>query len=161
MLHYQTNADGKPKAELSIGKRAPLSPLKSVLPSINQPLPSNWEMIEDDVVLFGAIYLPYLSTENFVAPTSRLNDGIINLQTIDSTCNRKTMLKILSTQKEAGHLGMACTDVFPCKAFRLEPITSPGIITVDGECVDYGTIQGEIFPGLGRVFCRSVKPDNS
>ncbi|RDD37501.1 Sphingosine kinase 1 [Trichoplax sp. H2] len=134
---------------------------KSILPPINESLPSTWETVEDDMVLFGAIYLPYLSTENFVAPTSRLNDGIIHLQTIDSTCNRKTMLKILSKQKEAGHLGMSCVEVFPCKAFRLEPITSPGIITVDGECVDYGTIQGEIFPGLSRVFCRRAKSSSS
>ncbi|EDV27726.1 uncharacterized protein TRIADDRAFT_20947, partial [Trichoplax adhaerens] len=134
---------------------------KSILPPINESLPSTWETVEDDMVLFGAIYLPYLSTDNFVAPTSRLNDGIIHLQTIDSTCNRKTMLKILSKQKEAGHLGMSCVEVFPCKAFRLEPITSPGIITVDGECVDYGTIQGEIFPGLSRVFCRRAKSSSS
>lgn len=38
------------------------------------------------------------------------------------------------------------------KAFRIEPSEGiTGHITVDGEQVDYGPIQGEIFPSLVNV----------
>ena len=38
-------------------------------------------------------------------------------------------------------------------AFRLEPDASlpPGLLTVDGECVDYGPIQAQVLPSMARV----------
>lgn len=42
--------------------------------------------------------------------------------------------------------------LLPVKAFRIEPdMTERGYITVDGEHVEYGPIQAEMFPSLGRV----------
>lgn len=42
--------------------------------------------------------------------------------------------------------------MIPVKAFRIEPAEdSGGYLTVDGEKVDYGPLQAEIFPSLASV----------
>lgn len=50
---------------------------------------------------------------------------------------------------------MTCpgVDMIPVKAFRIEPMegANNGHITVDGEEVDYGPLQAEIFPSLASV----------
>jgi len=45
------------------------------------------------------------------------------------------------------------TVIVPVLAFRLEPDPSlpPGLLTVDGECVDYGPIQAQVLPSAARV----------
>lgn len=45
------------------------------------------------------------------------------------------------------------TVIVPVLAFRLEPDASlpPGLLTVDGECVDYGPIQAQVLPSMARV----------
>lgn len=42
-------------------------------------------------------------------------------------------------------------EMIPVTAFRLEPETSGGHMTVDGEVVDYGPIQAELMPSLANV----------
>lgn len=45
------------------------------------------------------------------------------------------------------------TMIVPVLAFRLEPDPScpPGLLTVDGECVEYGPIQAQVLPSMARV----------
>jgi len=45
------------------------------------------------------------------------------------------------------------TVIVPVLAFRLEPDPSlpPGLLTVDGERVDYGPIQAQVLPSMARV----------
>lgn len=50
------------------------------------------------------------------------------------------------------HLTRSGIDMIPVKAFRIEPEEGiHGHITVDGERVDYGPIQAEIFSSLVSV----------
>ena len=52
------------------------------------------------------------------------------------------------------HLSCPGVEMIPVKAFRIEPAESTnGHLTVDGENVDYGPIQAEIFPSLATVMC--------
>jgi sphingosine kinase len=43
--------------------------------------------------------------------------------------------------------------MIPCTAFRIEPdrTSGNGNITIDGEKIEYGPVQGEIFPGIARI----------
>jgi len=50
------------------------------------------------------------------------------------------------------HVACPGVDMIPVKAFRIEPIEGTnGHITVDGEEVDYGPLQAEIFSSLASV----------
>jgi len=55
------------------------------------------------------------------------------------------------------------TMIIPVLAFRLEPDPSlpPGLLTVDGECVDYGPIQAQVLPSLARVMSIRHSSDES
>ena len=61
------------------------------------------------------------------------------------------MLTSLNSGLQIGDNGN--TQVVPVLAFRLEPDPScaPGLLTVDGECIDYGPIQAQVLPSLARV----------
>jgi len=52
------------------------------------------------------------------------------------------------------------TTVIPVLAFRLEPDAAfpPGLLTVDGECVDYGAIQAQVLPSMARVMSIRYTP---
>jgi sphingosine kinase len=42
--------------------------------------------------------------------------------------------------------------MIPCSAFRIEPdMTQSGNMVIDGEKIDYGAVQGEIFPGIAKI----------
>lgn len=52
------------------------------------------------------------------------------------------------------HLSHKTSDaikVVPCTAFRIEPKGSEGIITIDGERVEYGPLQGEVMHTMINV----------
>jgi len=53
------------------------------------------------------------------------------------------------------------TTIIPVLAFRLEPDPSfpPGLLAVDGECVDYGPIQAQILPSVARVMSLRHRAD--
>lgn len=52
------------------------------------------------------------------------------------------------------HLSCPGVEMIPVKAFRIEPAEeSTGLMTVDGEKVDYGPLQAEMFPSLASVMC--------
>lgn len=41
--------------------------------------------------------------------------------------------------------------MIPVRAFRIEPEGTNGHMTVDGEEVDYGPLQAEVFPSMANV----------
>jgi sphingosine kinase len=61
------------------------------------------------------------------------------------------MLQFLLGLSSGTHLLVPQAEMIPVTAFRLEPETSGGHITVDGEAVDYGPIQAEIMSNLANI----------
>lgn len=52
------------------------------------------------------------------------------------------------------HLNSPMAEMIPVTAFRLEPLSAGGYLTVDGEVVDYGPLQAEVMPSLARILSR-------
>ena len=72
--------------------------------------------------------------------------------------SRNEILNFLMCLKHGTHAdliaGNDLIQLISCKAFRLEPANcdqNSGNITVDGELVDYGPIQAEVFPDIVQV----------
>lgn len=62
------------------------------------------------------------------------------------------VLQFLLGLNTGTHLNCNGVDMIPVKAFRIEPEEGTvGNMTVDGEKVDYGPLQAEIFPSLANV----------
>ncbi|KAH8409002.1 hypothetical protein KR009_004990 [Drosophila setifemur] len=130
------------------------------IPGLQLPLPASegWVCEEGDFVMVHAAYTTHLSSDVFFAPESRLNDGLIYLVIIRSGVSRHQLLNFMLSLNTGTHLPIGedpFIKVVACRAFRIEPQSSDGILVVDGERVDYGPIQAEVMPGLINVMTTS------
>ena len=120
------------------------------LPPLKSSVPSNWEVIEDDFVFFSATLLPHLASDIILDPSGHLGSGDIQLSFVRGGVSRwQVMNMMLNIGYPMEHGPML--EKIKVKAFRLEPLTEGGIITVDGERVEYGTIQAKVMPYTARV----------
>nr|XP_016939128.1 sphingosine kinase 1 [Drosophila suzukii] len=130
------------------------------IPGLQVPLQGteNWVCEDGDFVMVHAAYTTHLSSDVFFAPESRLDDGLIYLVIIRSGVSRHQLLNFMLSLNTGTHLPEGedpFIKVVSCRAFRIEPNTSDGILVVDGERVDYGPIQAEVMPGLINVMTTS------
>ena len=122
------------------------------LPPLDEPVPDDWVTIEDDFVHVSVCYQTLLGADVMMTPESKLNDGLIHLTfTRLANTTKKQLLSHLLTMETGDHLKDPAFEMIKVKAFRLEPITPNGHISVDGEEVAYGPVQGYVLPGMARV----------
>ncbi|KAI4471937.1 sphingosine kinase [Holotrichia oblita] len=148
---YQSTADSSD--EDSQGKCRMYGPA-SQLPCLTASLPSNWVCLEGKFVMVHASYQSHLGEDALFAPASKLNDGTIWLLIIRGNVTRSQLLHFLLGLSTAAHVQNTGNgiDFIPVRAFRIEPdMDERGYITVDGEHVEYGPIQAEVFPGLAKI----------
>lgn len=130
------------------------------IPGLQVPLSpaDGWVCEEGDFVMVHAAYTTHLSSDVFFAPESRLDDGLIYLVIIRSGVGRHQLANFMLSLNTGTHLPVGedpFIKVVACRAFRIEPTGSDGILVVDGERVDYGPIQAEVMPGLINVMTTS------
>ncbi|XP_068097181.1 sphingosine kinase 2 [Hyperolius riggenbachi] len=134
-------------------------PKDDLLPPLGQPLPKSWVTVEEDFVLVLGIYQTHLGADLFTAPFSRFDDGLIHLFFVKAGISRTTLVRLFLSMEKGTHIEMESPYVvhIPVKAFRLEPLTRKGILTVDGERVEYGPVQAQVHRGLGNLISGSSK----
>ncbi|CAH1164836.1 unnamed protein product [Phyllotreta striolata] len=130
----------------------------SQIPALTASLSDSdeWRCLAGRFVLVHAGYQSHLGGDFLFAPDATLNDGRIWLLVVRAGASRAQLLQFLLGLSSGAH---ATTKTFeglvqlmPVRAFRIEPDAGEdGCMTVDGELVDYGPIQGEVFPSLCRV----------
>lgn len=126
----------------------------SYCPSLNSPVPEDWIVIDDEFVLVYACHQTHLSTDVYFAPEAKLDDGIMWLVMIRGNVSRAQVMYFLACLQTGDHVHIPYVDVIPIHAFRLEPLTSDGFLTVDGEVISACTLQAEVLPSIARVMSR-------
>ena len=48
--------------------------------------------------------------------------------------------------------------IIPVRAFRIEPVRPIGYMSLDAESVPFGSSQGQILPGKGRIYVSDQRP---
>uniref|UniRef100_A0A3Q2XCH0 sphingosine kinase n=1 Tax=Haplochromis burtoni TaxID=8153 RepID=A0A3Q2XCH0_HAPBU len=127
------------------------APVDSLLPDLEQPVPDTWTVVkEEDFVLVLAIYQSHLAEDLWTVPGAMADDGLIHLFYVTAGISRPALLRLFLAMEKGGHLACGCPHLVyeKVKALRLEPITPQGMITVDGEVVEYGPVQAQIHPGI-------------
>lgn len=138
----------------SDGKRR--TPVDSLLPGLDQPVPESWTVVkEEDFVLVLAIYQSHLAEDLWTAPGATADDGVIHLFYVTAGISRPALLRLFLAMEKGAHLACGCPHLVyeKVKALRLEPISPQGMITVDGEMVEYGPVEAQVHPGLARLIC--------
>ncbi|XP_058055221.1 sphingosine kinase 2-like [Anopheles bellator] len=126
----------------------------SRLPALTAAIPDTWTTLSGEFVMVHAAYQTHLSTDCYFATQSHLNDGIIWLLIIRGGVSRSQLLSFLLGLSSGTHVPLQGNDyiqMVPVTAFRIEPNGTNGHMTVDGENVECGPIQGEVFPSLAKV----------
>ncbi|XP_017023013.1 sphingosine kinase 1 [Drosophila kikkawai] len=128
----------------------------SELPDLDEPLPQDqgWQVEEGEFVMMHAVYQTHLGIDCHFAPKAQMNDGTIFLILIRGGISRPHLLSFLYNMSSGTHLPEVNNEyvkVLKVRAFRLEPHDNQGIITVDGERVEFGPLQAEVLPGIARV----------
>lgn len=134
--------------------KALAGPADSLLLPLDQPLPSDWVVVpEEDFVLMLAMYQSHLAEDLLAAPGAILDDGAIHLFYVRAGISRTALLRLFLAMEKGTHLATNCQHLVYTKvrALRLEPYSPKGIITVDGEVVEYGPLQAEVHRGLARL----------
>lgn len=129
-------------------------PKDDLLPPLDQPLPTrDWVTIEGDFVLVLALYQTHLGADLHAAPQARFDDGLIHLTFVRAGISRATLLRLFFAMERGTHHSVSSPYVshVPCRAFRLQPLSSRGTLTVDGELVPYGPLQAQVHPSLSRL----------
>lgn len=128
----------------------------SLLPDLDQPVPEGWTVVkEEDFVLVLAIYQSHLAEDLWTVPGAMADDGLIHLFYVTAGISRPALLRLFLAMERGAHLAYDCPHLVyeKVKALRLEPISPQGMITVDGEMVEYGPVQAQIHPGMARLIC--------
>lgn len=136
--------------------RKTTSPVDSLLPGLDQPVPESWTVVkEEDFVLVLAIYQSHLAEDLWTVPGATADDGLIHLFYVTAGISRPALLRLFLAMEKGAHLACGCPHLVyeKVRALRLEPASPQGVITVDGEVVDYGPVQAQVHPGLARLIC--------
>ncbi|XP_062244965.1 sphingosine kinase 1-like [Platichthys flesus] len=144
-------AESTPPRSATKGQPGP--PASRLLP-LDQPLTSDWVVVqEEDFVLMLAMYQSHLAEDLMAAPNATLDDGVIHLTYVTAGISRSALLRLFLAMEKGAHLTSNCQHLVhtEVQALRLEPNSPKGIITVDGEVVEYGPMQAEVHRGLARL----------
>lgn len=129
-------------------------PEDDLLPPLDQPLPTHdWVTIEGDFVLVLAIYQSHLGADLLAAPQARFDDGLIHLTFVRAGISRATLLRLFLAMERGAHMSLSSPYVshVSARAFRLQPLSPRGTLTVDGELVPYGPLQAQVHPSIARL----------
>ncbi|XP_042639241.1 sphingosine kinase 2 [Orycteropus afer afer] len=128
-------------------------PPDHLLPPLGAPLPPGWVTMEEDFVLMLALSPSHLGADLVAVPHARFDDGLVHLCWVRGGISRATLLRLFLAMEHGTHFGLGCPQLgyATAHAFRLEPLTPRGVLTVDGEQVEYGPMQAQVHPGLGTL----------
>ena len=127
-------------------------PRPDLLPEITEAVPDNWKVIEGDFITVSPLMIPHLGANFFGDPNMSIGTGKIRIMYV-RRMSRLGLLSILTKAEKGTHLERPEVEMVDVRAFRLEPQTEEGIMTVDGEVVKYGPMQAQVHQHLARVFC--------
>ncbi|XP_048343126.1 sphingosine kinase 1 isoform X2 [Sphaerodactylus townsendi] len=130
----------------------------TLLVPFDQPVPKDWITVpEEEFVSIVCIYQSHLGTDLILAPPAKLYDDAIHLFYLTAGVSRMAMIKFFMALEKGTHLTLNCPYLHytPVKAFRLEPSTLKGHMTVDGEVLACEPVQGQIHRQLCRIISGS------
>ena len=142
-LAYEPLVDGKPPVG---GPPLPAS--------LAEPVPAHWAHADGEFVMLWALHVTHPSHDMFVAPGATLDDGLLHIYLVRSSCKPASLLGLFLKIETGQHVGHPDLEVIRTRAFRLVPderATTRGIFMVDGEKAGPGALQHAVRPKAGRA----------
>ena len=141
------------------GDSTTYGPPTPLIGNLSDPVPSNWVVIEGDFLNINLSTVSHMAHDFYATNQASVGCGTMYLVYPDaSLTSRVDLFKMMDKMSKGSHTDMRMMHVVEVKAFRIEPADNPGMMTLDGEEVPYGPLQGQIHPQMGRVLGRRTKP---
>ena len=112
-----------------------------------------WQVIEDEFIFLWGMNTAWAAYDMNVTPHAQINDGAMDVLIMRKGTSRLEILQALLRCGKGQHLDLPHMEYYKVQAFRLEPLTNKGILVVDGEPVDYSSIEMKVIPDLACVNC--------
>ena len=139
--------------------RVPCGPHLKLLPHLSQDVPGSWKTLQVDLLSFSALLTSHISRSFIGDPAKRIGSGGLRVVLFRSEMSRFDLVRLLMDSESGKHLSREHVTVLEVSAFRLEVVTEPGMITVDGEAMPYGRLQVELHPRVARLMSRKRRQE--
>ncbi len=97
-----------------------------------------------DFIMVWVVQTSHASSSMHTGPGVLLNSGFFTVMVLRN-CSRFALLKMMIAMDDGNHFKIPQLEVYKARAYRLEPLTDEGIYSLDGERIDYGVAEGEIY----------------
>lgn len=159
-------AAGPPDAEASPpaseGEPAPF-----VMPSLNDPVPADWKMVDTEFITVAACYQTHLGPDAIVSTVMTFDAGYIDLLMCPAKgVTRSDVMDVFKRMEKPHPPPADPRQEWPIErvrvaAFRIEPEPLPGVIDggnlmVDGERMRFGRIQGHVMPAAAQLMAKRL-----
>ena len=140
------------------------------LPPLGTPLDTSgvgWTVLDGSFLLVWVLQTSHCSMSMYSGPGAALDDGLFTVFVVEDM-NQLELLQLLVDMDSGGHARSAKVRTIKCGAYRIEPLADDGDalaetgesggggggagdLTLDGERIPRGPIQGMVLPGAARV----------
>ena len=123
-------------------------------PTTRDPLPGGWKSVEGVFLSVTVLMAPVMG-EGFIGhPDITLGSGEFTILYFHNNLSRIEMLSLLKEGDTGNWINHPKIHIIKAKAYRIEPVSPPGLMTLDGEVIEYGTSQAQVHQHVARVFTR-------
>jgi len=123
----------------------PASTDSASLPTaLDMPVPSDWVTMEGKFLCLWALQTTHAAQNMYTSPGSSMNDGVFHVVLLTDKCSRLQLLQSFLAFENGEHLKQKHVQIVKCKAYRLEPTSNNSHVDLDGEEIEYGTIQAHV-----------------
>jgi sphingosine kinase len=123
------------------------------MPSLSDPVPADWKVVEDDILLLWSSQVTHASESHYHSPPSHIHDGVFQILLVRGRVSRISMANILLSLEYGTHINHPKAEFIECAAYRLEPLKSGSFNDLDGELIEGGPVQAHVLPSAIQVFC--------
>ncbi|GAV09313.1 hypothetical protein RvY_18877 [Ramazzottius varieornatus] len=132
----------------------PSRPATNLLVPLCCPLPDSWISVEGQFISVYVTLTSRIAASSVAVPWAQLNDGLGYLCWVKGGLPKTAVTSFLLNLSTGDHLKSPYVQMVAIRAFRLEPRDKDGIMTIDGERIQYGPVQGQMLPSMARVLTR-------
>lgn len=145
---------GQTRIQERDGNSASCQKVSTMMPALSDPVPEDWTVVDGDFVMVYTAHTSHMSSDCFLAPSARLDDGVIWLLYLTGSLSKSQVLTFLISLESGKHVDLSYVNMVPVRAFRLEPLDDVGVLTIDGERIETGPVQARVLPSVANVMSR-------
>lgn len=118
--------------------------------SSDQDHGDGWVTLQSKFLMVFVIQTSHCSMSVYSGPGVELNDGIFTVIVVQDI-GRAGLASLLLSMDSGEYINNPNVRIFKCSQYVLEPLTSRGRYSLDGEVIEYGQIEGTMLPSAARV----------